>query len=98
MPSKFRLPPTRAISAASASVGGFPLLVVFVDVADEHPAAHAGVRAQALETRVVRLYGVVTILGRWARAGCARLLCGHEAPPRGPGSGVLLHPRGHFSI
>src|SRR3954447_2228353 len=36
---------TRATSAAVTSVGRFPLLAVLVDVADEHPAAYAGVGA-----------------------------------------------------
>jgi hypothetical protein len=53
---------------------------------------------QALKTGVVRLYGVVVILGGWVRVGCARLCGVHEAPPRGPGPGVLLHLRGHFLI
>ena len=43
----------------------------------------------------MRLYGVV-VLGGWGHMACARLLCGHEVPPRGPGPGVLQHPRGHF--
>jgi len=37
-----------AIRATAAGVGDFPLLVVFVHVADEHPAIHAGMGAQAL--------------------------------------------------
>jgi hypothetical protein len=35
------------IRAAPAAVGGFSLLAVLVHVADEHPAAHAGVVAVA---------------------------------------------------
>jgi hypothetical protein len=85
-----------AIRAAPALVGGFSLLAVLVYVADEHPALKAG--AGTLQTGVVSLYGVVVILSGWVRVGCARLLCGHEVPPRGPGSGVLLHLRGHFFI
>ena len=88
--------PRGAIGAAAASVGRLPLLAVFVDVADEHPALYAGVGAQALETGVVCLYGVVVILGRWVRAGCARLCGVHKLSPYGPGSGVRQHPRGHF--
>jgi DNA-binding Xre family transcriptional regulator len=45
----------------------------------------------------VRLYGVVVILSRWVRVGCARLCGVHWGPfPLGqvPGSGRLL--RGHF--
>jgi hypothetical protein len=38
------------------------------------------------------------ILNRWVRVGCARLCGVHEAPPRGPGSGVLPHLRGQFTI
>src|SRR5215208_359727 len=66
------------------------------NAAKEHPAVHAGVGA--LEAGVVRLYGVVVLLGGWVRVGCARLWGVHEAPPRGPGPGVLLHLRGHFYI
>ena len=65
-------------SAAAAAVGSFPLLAMLVDVADEHPAIYAGVRAQALESRVVGLYGVVVILGGWMRVGCARLFGVHS--------------------
>ena len=36
-----------AIRAAAAPIGGFPLLAVLVHVADEHPAAYAGVGSQA---------------------------------------------------
>src|SRR5215211_2658045 len=56
---------------------------------DVDDAISAGVRAQALEAGAVRLYGVVVVLGRWVRAGCARLLCGHWRLtllwPGGPG-------------
>jgi hypothetical protein len=34
--------------ATAATVGGFPLLAVFVYVADENPAVYAGMGAQAL--------------------------------------------------
>jgi hypothetical protein len=37
------------------------------DATQENPAVYAGTGAQALETRVVRLYGVVVILGVWVR-------------------------------
>jgi hypothetical protein len=37
------------------------------NAAKEHPAVHAGVGAQALESRVVRLYGIVVILSGWVR-------------------------------
>ena len=89
-------PGLSAIRAAAAGVAGFSLLVVLVYVADEYPAFKAG--AGPLEASVVSLYGVVVILSGWVRLGCARLLYGHEAPPRGPGSGVLLHLRGHSFI
>ena len=49
-----------AIRATAATVGGFPLLAVFVYVADEHPAANAG--AWTLEAGVVGLYGVVIVV------------------------------------
>jgi hypothetical protein len=65
---------------------------VLVYVADEHLALYAG--ARTLQANVVGLYGVVVILGRWVRVGCARLLYGHEVPPRGPGSGELPLLRG----
>jgi hypothetical protein len=45
---------------------------ILVDVAYEHPAIYAGMGP--LEARVVRLYGVVGILGGWVRVRCARLL------------------------
>src|SRR5215217_7844561 len=35
----------------------------------------------ALEAGVVRLYGVVVILGRWVRVGCARLCGVHSSVP-----------------
>jgi DNA-binding XRE family transcriptional regulator len=84
---------TRAVRAAAAEVGRFPLLAVLVYVADEHPAIEAG--AGPFQGGVVHLYGVVVILGRWVR-GCARLLCGHEVPPLGPGPGELLPSAGPF--
>ena len=63
------------------------------NAAKEHPAVHAGVGA--LQAGVVRLYGVVVILG-WVRVGCARLCVGHEVPLRGPGLGVCYHLRGQL--
>src|SRR5215218_2814901 len=83
-----------AIRATVAGVARFSLLAVLVNVADEHPAVYAGTRT--LKARVVRLYSVVVIVSGWVRVRCARLWCVHEAPPRGPGSGVLPHLRGHF--
>jgi hypothetical protein len=44
-----------------------------------HPCKRGG---QRLETGVVRLYGVVVLLGGWVRVGCARLSGVHEVPPR----------------
>src|SRR5215208_4444710 len=63
-------------------------------VPDKYEPLFAG--AGTLQASVVRLYGVVVILGRWVRVGCARLRGVHEAPPRGPGSGVLVAPPGPF--
>src|SRR5215208_4197368 len=60
-----------AIRAAAAPVGGFPLLAIVVYVANKHPTIYAG--AGTLQASVVRLYGVVVILGGWLRVGCARL-------------------------
>jgi hypothetical protein len=57
------------------------------ELAYRYPAIVAG--ACPLEAGVVSLYGVVVIVSGWVRVGCARLLCGHEVPPRGPGPGVL---------
>src|SRR5215211_5180234 len=92
-----------AIRAAAAGNGIYDLSLftgtgVLDKAPDEDDAIGAGARAQALESGVVRLYGVVLLLSGWVRVGCARLLCGHEVPPRGPGSGVLLHLRGHLFI
>ena len=44
--------------------------------------------------------GLATSAGGWVRGvrGCARLCGGHEAPPRGPGPGVLEHLRDHLCI
>jgi hypothetical protein len=57
--------------ATAASVGGFSLLAVLVDVADEYPAFEAG--TGTLQASVVSFYGVVVILSGWVRVGCARL-------------------------
>ena len=75
-------------SPARNGVEDLYLFAVFGDneMADVDEALVAGVGTQALETRVVRLYGVVVILSGWLR-GCARLCGVHEAPPRGPGLG-----------
>src|SRR5215204_563068 len=72
-----------AIRAAPTRVGGFPLLAVLVYIADEHPAIYAGTRT--LQASVVRLYGVVVILSRWVRVGCARLCGVHSEPPSSVG-------------
>jgi hypothetical protein len=50
---------------------------MLVYVPDEHPAAKAG--AGTLEAGIVSLYGVVVILGRWVRVGCARLFGVHKS-------------------
>jgi hypothetical protein len=70
-----------AIRAPAATVGGFSLLAVLVYVADEDPAFEASVGAQALQASVVRLYGVVVIVIRWVRVGCARLFGVHSSVP-----------------
>ena len=79
------------VASASPARNGVEDLDIFAvhfdQKADVDEALVAGVRAQALETRVVRLYSVVVILGGWVRVGCARLCGVHEAPPRGPGLG-----------
>jgi DNA-binding SARP family transcriptional activator len=58
------------------------------DLPYRHPAIVAGVGA--LEAGVMRLYGVVVILGGWVRVGCARLCGVHSEPPssvgRSPGA------------
>jgi hypothetical protein len=79
------------VASASPARNGVEDLYLFAvfgnnKMADVDDAVYAGVGAQALETRVVRLYGVVVILSRRVR-GCARLWGVHEAPPRGPGLG-----------
>jgi hypothetical protein len=51
--------------------------VLFDQMADVHNAFVTGVGAQALETRVVRLYSVVVILGGWVRWVRGRLVLGH---------------------
>jgi hypothetical protein len=87
-----------ASRATTAGVASLSLLAILVYVADEDPAAHACAGTQALETGVVRFYDVILLLNGWVHVGCARLLYGHEVPPRGPGSGVSYHLRGHFFI
>src|SRR5918993_1708761 len=62
------------------------------NAAKEHPAVYAGVRA--LEAGVVRLYGVVVILGGWVRVGCARLCGVHRAPSLWAGLRGVLPPAG----
>jgi hypothetical protein len=84
-----------ASRATTAGVGGFPLLAILVYVANEYPAFEAGTRT--LQASVVRLYGVVVILGEWVRVGCARLSRVHSLHPFcGPGSGVSPAPAGPF--
>ena len=46
---------------------------------DVDDAVYTGVGA--LEAGVMRLYGVVMILGRWVRVGCARLSSVHSSVP-----------------
>src|SRR5215203_4540764 len=88
-----------AVRAAKAPVGCFPLLSALVHVADEHPAACAGVGPQAIEAGVVRLYSVVVILGGWVHVGCARLLGGHwDLPPLAWRSRIALVGSGTLSL
>jgi hypothetical protein len=56
------------------------LFAVLADdqMADVDDALATDVRAQAFETGVVCLYGVVVILGGWVRLGCARLFGVHS--------------------
>jgi transcriptional regulator with XRE-family HTH domain len=61
----------------------FARLRVEGDLPYRHPAVVAGVGMV-----------LVLVLGGWVRVGCARLLCGHEVPPRGPCLGVCHHRRG----
>src|SRR5215203_6857227 len=92
-------PVLSAVRAAKAPVGCFPLLSALVHVANEHPAARAGVGPQAIEAGVVRLYCVVVILGGWICAGCARLLCGHwDIPPLAWRSRIALVGSGASSL
>jgi hypothetical protein len=90
------------VAGASPTRNGFYDLDLFAGtgvldkVPDVDDAFVAGVGAQALETAELRLYSVVLLLDRWVRMGCARLCGGHEVPPRGPGSGVCDHLRGHL--
>ena len=72
-------PILRLVGTPAARYGFYTLDLIAVladdEMAEEDGAVHAGTGAQALETGVVRLYGVVVILSRWVRVGCARL-CG----------------------
>jgi hypothetical protein len=67
-------------AAARSGIDDLDLFPVFADneMTDEDSAIVAGVGA--LKACVMRLYGVVLILGGWVRR-CARLLCGHEVAP-----------------
>jgi hypothetical protein len=69
----------------------FARLWIDHDLPKRHPAVVAGVGDSFAVL-------VVVILGGWVRVWCARLLCGHEVPLRGPGPGryLAVSPRGHF--
>jgi hypothetical protein len=87
-----------AICALAAGNGLYDLDLftgtgVLDKVRDVDEAIGAGVGA--LEAGVMRLYGVVLILGGWVR-GCARLLCGHEVAPSWSGSRGAPTPAGPF--
>jgi hypothetical protein len=58
------------------------LFAIFANyqMADVDDAVYAGVGAQALESGVVRLYGVVVILGGWVRCVRGRLSRVHWGP------------------
>jgi hypothetical protein len=62
-----------ALRAAAARDGIDDLFSVFAEnqAADVDDAISTGV--SALQASVVRLYGIVVILGGWVRVGCARL-------------------------
>jgi hypothetical protein len=78
---------------ATAAGNGLDDLGHFAVVGDDQmtdvdDTGYAG--AQTLQASVVRLYGVVLILGRWVRVGCARLCGVHSSylsVGRAPGSG-----------
>jgi len=75
----------------------FPRLRVEGDLPYRHPTVAAGVGTVLIRTRIMSTINIrIMILGGWVRVGYARLCGVHEAPPRGPGSEVRLHLRGHF--
>jgi hypothetical protein len=85
-----------AIRAAAAGNGLYDLdLFAATGVLDKVPdvdhAIGAGVRA--LQAGVMRLYGIVAILGRWVR-GCARLCGVHEGSSSWAGSREMGGLRG----
>jgi hypothetical protein len=65
-------------AAARDGVDDLDLFSVFAEnqAADVDDAISTGVRA--LQASVVRLYGIVVILGGWVRVGCARLSSVHS--------------------
>jgi hypothetical protein len=67
---------------ATAARNGLDALDLFAGtgVHDKVPHVHDALAAGVgpLEAGVVRLYGVVVVLGRWVRAGCARLTIVHK--------------------
>jgi hypothetical protein len=88
------------VAGASPTVNGLDDLylfaILFDQMADVDDAALAGVRT--LQASVVRLYGVVVVLGGWVR-GCARLLCGHwDIPPLAWRSRIALVGAGTSSL
>jgi hypothetical protein len=84
------------LSAIRAAAAGHAL--VLDDAAKEHPAVYAGVGA--LEAGVVRLYGVVVLLGSgWVHVGCARLCGVHSVPPFSVGRAPRISaPAGPLSV
>ena len=51
---------------------------------------------RTLQASVVGLYGVVLLLRRWVRVGCARLLYGHEGSSSWSGLRGVRPPAGPF--
>jgi hypothetical protein len=69
-----------AICAAAAGNGLYDLdLFAATRVLDKVPDVDVAICAGvvALEAGVMRFYGIVVILDRGVRVGCAKLLCGH---------------------
>ena len=101
----WRLLANRAAAAPNALVLhnlAIKVILRLDNAAEVNPAVYAGVGA--LKAGVVRLYGVVVILGSWMRVGCARLFGVYSvfsllwAGSRGAATpaGPLLYPTPSF--